>query len=147
MIDFTKEPPEFRCNQYVKDKFLPRHQADSTETYPNGEVEYIFDYNKMIEDTKAAMHLLGIPYASHRDDTSRKADSFSEEENKFFAPFAFMLCCLDGNAFCTPEQPEHMHQYVADAYNVMRSNREGSSEEDFREELRGYIENAHTNAR
>lgn len=105
----------------------------------DGEEDYhMYDLDELRTFTLSLMHYLHIPYDSRVDrskESRTKLSEFTEEEKSLYYPFAFILACLDGNAFrvghlnsilengeTISPSPETINQYIPDAYNIINAN-------------------------
>lgn len=146
VIDFTKEPPEITFNDYVMRNHLPL-LVPQNDVGEGREGVCTYDYRELQRFCRELMHWSDVPYDPRKGD--RSLEDFSEEERRLYYPFAFVLACLDGNAFRTGHlnpilenganiapTPETISHYIPDAWAIIRSN--GGT----LDEVRGLIRNA-----
>ena len=148
MLDYTSDPPTLVITEYTKtndfDLLRPQPRDD------HGEIVHVYDMRALADMTRDLMGTLSIPYDNrvYPEEPRRKLADFSEAEKRLYLPFAFILACLDGNAFRTgqlnpifenpdgPASPETISQYIPDAYHIMEANSATS------DELFALVENA-----
>lgn len=82
-------------------------------------------------------HLMDVVRVTYRRSSEEHRDlaDFSEDERRLYYPFAFMLACLDGNAFRGSDL-DLVSQYIPDAARLILDN-SGTLEE-----VRNMIERA-----
>lgn len=70
-----------------------------------------------------AFHLMDIVHVAYRRSPRDHRDlaDFSDEERRLYYPFAFMLACLDGNAFRGGAN-DFVFQYIPDAERLILDN-------------------------
>lgn len=129
MINHTTDPPTVRFNEHTKTKFF-----DLLKPALHGDT-HVYELRPLADLAHNLMHWLFIGYddRSHIDEPLRDLADFSDEERRLYYPFAFMLACLDGNAFrtgqlntiledCPQDSPETITQYIPDAYRIIKAN-------------------------
>ena len=120
MLDYTTDPPTLTINQYMKDRTFELLMP-SPHQHPT-EIVHQYSVPELRKLTFSLMHYLDIAYDGRRaeDDgggSDHKLEELSSEERQFYRPFAFLLACLDGNAF-----PAMIDQYIPDACNIVGAN-------------------------
>lgn len=138
MLDYTTNPPVWRFNQHTFETYLAPLQPRRSEG-PDGPA-YEIAIPAAREALRYLMHMLDLPYDARG--VSDKRESFSASEQRLLYPYAFMLACLDGNAF-TGENAETVTAYIPDAFHVIRANRPHLSDEAIFAELARYAWRAH----
>lgn len=143
LTDYTTDNPTITISSDIKDGELrllaPGQQTDDRHTY---------SLIELVNLTRSLMSWTRIPYDVPPGD-SKSLDDFTDDERKLYYPFAFLLACLDGNAFRTghlnaileggdklPPTQETISAYIPDAYRIIKAN--GGTFE----EARDLIENA-----
>lgn len=88
------------------------------------ETLYVYDLKELQKFTANLMHWSMLSYDKGVGDgrnpvegERHKIEEFSIEEICLYIPFAFMLACVDGNAF-----PCCVQSYIPDAHNIILRN-------------------------
>ena len=131
MIDMTKSPPTITFNDHVMENHLSLLKRGEPDEYGDS----TYDYRKLQDFTLELMHFASVSYQSAGGDgVTRPLSEFSAEERRLYYPFAFMLACIDGNAFRTgqlnpifadpdaPPSEESISQYIPNAWKIIRAN-------------------------
>lgn len=134
LIDFSTTPPTVRLTESAKaDEFaLLRPQPIETG---DGATEHVYELAVLGRLTRSLMNALKISYDRWPEEKRRELTDFSDAEKQLYYPFAFMLACLDGNAFRAGQlnaafdssqvwlpPPETITQYIPDACHILSRN-------------------------
>jgi hypothetical protein len=102
----------------------------------NGGESYVYEIPALVTLTYNLMELLSISYQAREDDPANPVPDYAHltaEQQRLYYPFAFMLACLQGNAF-RPGQlaalmdnesvgsDELITQYIPDAIRIITAN-------------------------
>jgi hypothetical protein len=129
MLDYTRDPPVYSFNQNVHDEHYAK-LASAKQVDHHGEVAYEIEIPKAREGLRWFMHVLDMPYDLRRGEPR----DFNDEEKALLMPFAYVLACLDGNAFemCIPG-------YIGDAFALIKANCGGYTDEQVFDEMRSML--------
>ena len=129
MLNYNTEPPTLTINEFVKTTMLDmlkpmgEHMDEGIgyDGKPYSEKLYKYDVIQLRKFAYQLMHWIDCNYQRCHIDNIPERDNlenFTEEEQQLYLPMAFMLACLDGNAFpaCIKEG------YIQDAYKIAKLN-------------------------
>lgn len=108
-------------NEFVKTNHLnllvPLEEELTEGVDENGEPWTEKTYTYELEELRKFLDSLSY-WAVHNYRVSEiKQIEFTEEQKKLYLPMAFMMACIDGNAF-----PGLIEQYIPDAVSIIRDN-------------------------
>lgn len=97
--DFSTDNPTITISSDLKDGDL-RLLASSQQT---DDGRHTYGLNELARFTRDLMQWVRIPYDIRAGEGNDKKtlNDFTDEERRLYYPFAFVLACLDGNAFRT----------------------------------------------
>ena len=130
--DYTVNPPTATFNEYVKTKYLSLLKPMGEYTWKGKDWQgndaqeklYVYDLNELQKFTTNLMGWSMVSYDSGigegrvaLEGEKNKIEEFTIEEIKLYIPFAFMLACVDSNAFSAC-----VESYIPDAHNIILRN-------------------------